>query len=89
MEVNPHPNAEKLYLLKVNIGEKDIQLVAGIKPFYAQEELVGKRVIVLVNLEPKDIRGSVSEGMVLAASGKDDISLIAPDKEIALGSAVR
>jgi len=89
LEVSPHPDAEKLYLLKVDIGEKVVQLVAGIKPFYTPEQLENKFVVVLVNLEPKNIRGVLSEGMVLAAQGKDDVSLIVLDKEVAPGSTIR
>ena len=89
LEVSPHPDAEKLYLLKVDIGEKVVQLVAGIKPFYTPEQLENKLVVVLVNLEPKNIRGVSSEGMVLAAQGKDDVSLIVLDKEVAPGSTIR
>ena len=89
LEVNLHPDAEKLYLLKVDVGDKTIQLVAGIKPFYTPEQLENKLIVVLTNLEPKNIRGVLSEGMVLAAQGKDDISLVISDKEIAVGSIVR
>ncbi len=89
LEVNPHPDAEKLYLLKVDIGEKVIQLVAGIKPFYTPEQLENKLIVVLTNLEPKNIRGVLSEGMLLAAQDKDDVSLIILDKEVATGSAIR
>lgn len=84
-----HPNAEKLYQLTVDIGEKTISLVAGIRPFYAAEDLVGKLVVVLVNLEPKTIRGVLSEGMVLAAHSKDDLSVIVCDKRVEPGSKVR
>ncbi len=89
LEVNAHPNAEKLYLLKVDIGEKEIQIVAGIKPFYVQEELIGKLITVIVNLEPKNIRGVLSEGMILAAQGKEDVSLIISDKDVTVGSTIR
>ena len=89
LEVSSHPDAEKLYLLKVDIGEKVVQLVAGIKPFYTPEQLENKLVVVLVNLEPKNIRGVSSEGMVLAAQGKDDVSLIVLDKEVDPGSTIR
>lgn len=89
VEVNPHPDAEKLYLLNVDVGEKTIQLVAGIKPFYQPDELLSKSVIVLVNLEQKSIRGFTSEGMLLAAQGKDDISVLTVDKKVALGSMIR
>ncbi|MFH1504900.1 MAG: hypothetical protein ABIH08_05920 [Candidatus Omnitrophota bacterium] len=89
LEVSSHPDAEKLYVLKVDIGEKIVQLIAGIKPFYTPEELLNKLVTILVNLEPKNIRGILSEGMLLAAQGKDDVSLMISDKEIAPGSAIR
>jgi len=89
LEVSPHPNAEKLYLLKVDIGEKVIQVVAGIKPFYTPEQLENKLIVVLTNLESKSIRGSLSEGMVLAAQGKDDISLVVLDKEVDVGNIVK
>ena len=89
LEIDQHPDAEKLYLLKVDIGEKTIQLVAGIKPFYEPDQLIGKLTVILVNLEPKTIRGVASEGMVLAAGTKDDVSLIISDKNIAAGSKIR
>lgn len=89
LEVSMHPDAEKLYLLKVDVGDKTIQLVAGIKPFYEPEQLENKLIVVLTNLEPKNIRGILSEGMVLAAQDKDDISLIVSDKEIAVGSIIK
>ena len=89
LEVSMHPDAEKLYLLKVDVGDKTIQLVAGIKPFYVPEQLENKLIVVLTNLEPKNIRGVLSEGMVLAAQDKDDISLIISDKEIAVGSIIK
>ncbi len=89
LEVSMHPDAEKLYLLKVDVGDKTIQLVAGIKPFYEPEQLENKLIVVLTNLEPKNIRGVLSEGMMLAAQDKDDISLIISDKEIAVGSIIK
>jgi len=89
IEINNHPDAEKLYVLKVDIGEKMIQLVAGIKPFYNQDDLIGKLIIVLTNLEPKDIRGVVSEGMLLAAHNKDNLSVLVPDKQMEPGSLIR
>lgn len=89
LEADSHPDAEKLYVLKVEVGEKVIQLVAGVKPFYAPQELIGKLIAVLVNLEPKNIRGVSSEGMALAAQGKDDISLLICDKEFVSGSAIK
>jgi methionyl-tRNA synthetase len=89
LEVQDIAGADKLYLLKVDIGEKVIQLVAGIKPFYKKEDLKDKLIVVLVNLEPKTIRGFTSQGMLLAASSQDKISLIGPYEEIKVGSKIR
>lgn len=88
LEVNDHPDAQKLYVLKVDITEKVVELVAGIKPFYSPEELIGKSVVVLVNLEPKNIRGVPSQGMILVAKDKNSMGLIAPEKEIINGSKI-
>lgn len=89
VEADSHPDADKLLLLKVDIGEKQIQLVAGIKNFYNPQDLKGKYVVVLANLEPRNIRGQVSEGMLLAAQSSSVISVLMPDKEVEAGSKVR
>ena len=57
LEVNDHPNADKLYLIKIDISEREINLVAGLKDYYTKDNLVGKKVIMLVNLEQKTLRG--------------------------------
>ena len=88
-EVKDHPNADRLYVVKVNTGSEEIQLVAGIRKAYTKEELIGKKVIVVKNLEPAVIRGEQSQGMILAASNQDVLSVISPDKEITLGSVVK
>ncbi|OYT41391.1 methionine--tRNA ligase subunit beta [Candidatus Pacearchaeota archaeon ex4484_26] len=85
-----HPNADKLQVLKVDLGGREIQLVAGLKDFYKNEELVGKQIVVVTNLEPATLRGIKSEGMLLAAvereNGKEkDIVLIQPEKEVKEG----
>ncbi|MCF7916227.1 MAG: hypothetical protein K9L61_00425 [Candidatus Omnitrophica bacterium] len=89
IKVEDHPNAEKLYLLTLDVGDKTIQLVAGIKPFYGVSDLEGKLIPVVVNLEPKNIRGVESEGMILAAESSDDVSVLTSDKNIEPGSIVR
>ncbi|MCF7873932.1 MAG: hypothetical protein K9L84_02990 [Candidatus Omnitrophica bacterium] len=89
IKVEEHPNAEKLYLLTLDLGQKQIQLVAGIKPFYSLSELEGKLVPVLVNLEPKNIRGVDSQGMLLAAESKDDVSILVSDKAVEPGATIR
>ncbi|MBI4440584.1 methionine--tRNA ligase [Candidatus Woesearchaeota archaeon] len=74
-DVSPHPNADKLYLLKVDIG-RSIQLVAGLKPYYSAAQLLGRIIIVVSNLKPAMLRGVESQGMLLAADdGKHVIPL--------------
>ena len=88
-EVKEHPNADRLYLMQVDTGKDVRQVVAGIRKAYTPEQLVGRRVILVANLEPAVIRGETSNGMVLATSDENGMSLLAPDKDIALGSPVK
>ena len=65
-------NAEKLYILQVDLGEeKPRQIVSSLVDYYTAEELVGKEIIVLANLKPAKMRGHVSEGMLLCAESAD------------------
>ncbi len=82
-EVNDRPNADKLLILKIDEG-KDAprQLVAGLKEHYNAEELVGKKVVFLANLEPKELRGELSQGMILAAVDGEQVVLLTTDKNI-------
>jgi len=82
--------ADKIYKLTVDLGSEQRTLVAGIKPYYPKEELPGKKVIVLANLEPKTIRGVESHGMVLCAHSEDRSQLVytTVEKDIAAGSKV-
>ncbi|MEA1925557.1 MAG: methionine--tRNA ligase [Candidatus Altiarchaeota archaeon] len=89
VDVRCHPNADKLYLLRVDLGGSERQLVAGIKGDYPQENLLGRQVVVLTNLEPAKIRGEKSEGMILAADEGGKPILLQPDKETAPGARVR
>ena len=61
-----HPKADRLVILKVKTGERTRQIVAGLRPVYAPEALVGKTIILVDNLQPARLRGEVSEGMLLA-----------------------
>ena len=88
-EAQDHPNADKLYLLKIDTGSEIKQLVAGIKKSYTKEELIGKRVVVVNNLEPATIRGEVSNGMLLAATDENGVVILITEKEVALGSKVK
>ncbi len=86
--VENHPNADKLYVLKVDMGGEERQLVAGLRPYYSADELQGKLITVAVNLEPAAIRGVESQGMLLAASDGPMVSCLQPDKDVAPGSEV-
>ena|SRR3989338_9108723 len=88
-EALPHPNADKLYVLTIKVGEERKNLVAGIRPFYSVEELRGKKIIMVNNLEPAVIRGVESQGMLLAASNENGLTLIVPEREISVGAVVR
>jgi len=88
-EANEHPNADRLYVLKVDTGKEEKQIIAGIRASYQKEDLIGKRVVLVNNLEPAEIRGEESQGMVLAASSEDGPILVSIDKEVPLGSQVK
>ncbi len=88
LEVADHPNADKLYVVQVDTGIEKRQVVAGIKNFYTKEELVGKEVILVNNLEPAILRGVESKGMLLAVKDDTTLALLTPHKEVKLGSRV-
>jgi methionyl-tRNA synthetase len=88
--VSPHPNADRLLVLAVDLGSEQRQLVAGIRAHYQPEELVGKQIIVVANLQPATLRGVQSQGMLLAASDDEGrLAIITPEKLIANGAPVR
>lgn len=80
--------SEKLLLLKVDIGGEIRQLVAGLAPHYSPEQLVGREIVVVANLEPKTLMGYVSQGMLLAAIEDDKPVLIVPEKEVKTGAKI-
>ena len=88
--IKDHPNADKQYILMVDLGEgeHDLQIVSGLVGYYDKNELQGKKIVVIRNLEPRVIRGVESQGMLLAAIFKNKISLLQPDKDIETGSKV-
>lgn len=88
-EVNDHPNADKLYVIKIDLGDKEKQIVAGIKTSYTKEDLVGKQIVVVDNLEPVLLRGIESQAMLLAAQDAQGIAIIVPEREVKLGSQVK
>ncbi len=89
----PHPNADRLVVLKVDLGSEQRpdqrQIVAGIKKHYDPATLVGTQVVVVANLEPVTLRGVESQGMLLAASHEETLVVLRPDKPIAAGATVR
>jgi len=90
MECEPVEGASKLYKISVRLGEETRTILSGIAQFYSPDELLGKKIIVVANLEPKTIRGIESKGMLLAAEdGKGGLSLATLDDEnFADGSVV-
>jgi methionyl-tRNA synthetase len=89
IDVKDHPNADRLYILKVDLGNEVRQIVSGIKQWYKKEELLNKKIIIVYNLQPKNFRGVKSQGMLLAAEdGNGNLSLLTVDKDIKEGSYV-
>jgi len=90
IKVEDHPNADKLFVLQVDFGSEQRQLVAGLKGYYQKEDLLNKKIVVVMNLEPATLRGVESKGMLLAADdGKGNVVLLVPDGEVALGARVK
>jgi len=85
----PHPNADRLLLLRIDLGTEERQLVAGIRAHYDPAALVGRQVVVVANLEPAQLRGVESQGMVLAASDGERVVLLRPDDPVVPGAVVR
>lgn len=81
--------SKKLLCSQVKIGNQVKQILSGIKQYYSPEEMVGKRVMVLVNLKPATMAGIVSEGMLLCAEDADgSLSLVSPEKEMPSGAVI-
>ncbi len=89
LSAREHPNADKLLLLEIDTGDEKKQIVAGIRGHYEPNELAGRQIVVINNLEPAMIRGEESNGMLLAASDGDAVVLLQPDRQVAAGSVVR
>jgi methionyl-tRNA synthetase len=84
-----HPNADKLLVLKVDLGsEGERQIVAGIRAHYQPESLVGKQVVIVANLETAVLRGMESQGMLLAASEGNGVVFLTPEKSVNAGAKV-
>ncbi len=88
-DAREHPNADKLLVLMVDIEGETRQIVAGIRSSYKVEDLCGKKIIVVANLEPAVIRGEESNGMLLAASSDNVPVLLVPERDVPSGSKVK
>ncbi|MFH1421034.1 MAG: methionine--tRNA ligase [Candidatus Aenigmatarchaeota archaeon] len=84
-KVEDHPNADKLYVMEVDLGTEKRQIVAGMKEFYEKHELEGKQIAVLTNLKPAKLRGAASKGMLLAA---DNGTLCVPLEKVKDGFVI-
>ena len=90
IEAADHPNADKLLVLKVDLGGEQRQIVAGLRGYYTAEQLVGRNIILVANLAPRMMRGLESQGMLLAASNADRsrVIVLSPEADIEPGSVV-
>lgn len=88
IEVKDHPNADKLLVLKLKLGDEIRQVVSGIKKYYSKEDLVGKKVVVIANLKPVKLRGIESKGMILAAEKDGKLTLVSTLEDIESGATI-
>jgi len=89
LSVEDHPNADKLMIVRVDVGEGEARtLVAGLRGHYEKEELDGKLVVIVTNLEPAKLRGIESRGMMLAAQDGENVVILTLDKPVKPGSKV-
>lgn len=89
IEAKKHPNADKLFVLQLSVGDEKRQVVSGIAKYYKPEELVGKKLILVANLKPIKLRGIESHGMILAASKGKKLTLASVLEDIKSGAAVK
>jgi tRNA-binding protein len=90
LECTAHPNADKLLVLQIDLGGEKRQICAGLRQHYAPEQLVGKQIVVVANLAPRQMRGEVSQGMLLAATDPNTnrVIFVSPSEQTAAGSKV-
>ena len=84
----PHPNADRLMVLTVDVGSEERQICAGIRNHYTPEELVGKQIVIVANLETAKLRGVESQGMLLAASDEGRVIVLTPEKSVPAGAKI-
>jgi tRNA-binding protein len=90
LDARSHPNADRLVLLQVDLGDEQKQIVAGIRQHYEPDQLVGKLIVIVNNLEPAKLRGEDSNGMLLAAtSGEKVVVLTVDDPNCVVGAKIK
>ncbi len=89
-ECKPHPNADKLLILQIDLGTEKRQICAGLRLHYTPEQLVGKQLVIVANLAPRQMRGEISQGMLLAVtdSATNRVIVVNPSENVAPGSKV-
>lgn len=88
LECEHHPKADRLLVSKIDIGGEVRTIVSGIRKYYSEKDLIGKKVIVVTNLKPVNLRGVESNGMILAASDDENLSVLTVLKDVKEGSKV-
>ncbi len=89
IEVARHSNADKLYIVQIAVGERTLQTVTSLVPHYTEEELIGKQVVVLCNLQKAKMRGEISECMLLCAETDDESESVLLTPERVMLSGIR
>ncbi|HAU07800.1 MAG TPA: methionine--tRNA ligase subunit beta [Candidatus Yanofskybacteria bacterium] len=88
LEAERVEGSDKLIKLQLQLGEEKRQILGGIGKHYEPDQLVGRQIIIVANLEPRQMMGLESQGMLLAASDENGIALLMPDKEVTSGSKI-
>jgi len=89
LTVERHPDADRLLLVRVDLGEDEPrQVVAGLAEFFSPEDLEGRQVVVVANLKPRKLRKQVSQGMILAIKTEEGMELLTSSAEVINGSKV-
>ncbi|HUR69089.1 MAG TPA: methionine--tRNA ligase [Candidatus Thermoplasmatota archaeon] len=89
LSCEPHPKADKIWVLQVDLGHEKRQILAGLREHVTPEEIVGKKIVVIANLAPRQIRGLESQGMVLAAEESGVVSFLTPAKDVPQGAGIK
>ncbi len=91
LEARPHTKGDKLMVLQLDLGTEKRQILAGIRQHYAPEQLVGRQIIVIANLQPRQVLGEWSNGMLLAATDQASgrVIICSPSEPVAPGSVVK